>query len=160
MAFETDYLKDLRNRFDRACAGAISAIGQLSDEQIWFRSSSQSNSVGIIVQHLTGNLSQWVLDALGGREYKRNRPLEFEDSKKKSKSQLMKDFEQLGKDVEDVISKLSPDLLLSPRHIQDTDQTVLTALQQCITHMNLHTGQILYIAKMLLNEKYMGASRH
>lgn len=159
MAAETELLKDIKMRMDWAFVRVNNALNQLDEKQIWYRSSPQSNSVGILLQHLTGNLSQWVLDALGKYEYKRNRPMEFEDKSPKSKEESIKNFSRLGTDVLETISKISSDTLLSPRHIQDTDQTVLTALMQAITHMELHTGQILYIAKMLLNERYVGAKR-
>jgi hypothetical protein len=159
MTAETELLKDIKTRMDWAFICVNNALNQLDEKQIWYRPSSQSNNVGILLQHLTGNLSQWVLDALGKHEYTRNRPLEFEDKNQRSREELIKNFSKLGRDVQDTISKVPPDSLLLPRHIQDTDQTVLTALMQAITHMELHTGQILYIAKMLLNEKYVGAKR-
>ncbi len=160
MALETEFLNDVKKRMESAFAGIEGAVNQLDEKQLWHRPSSKSNSIGIILQHLTGNLNQWVLDALGGSGYKRNRPLEFEDKSQKSKREMLEVFAQLGKDVQSTIAKIPPESLLEPRRIQDSDQTVFSALMLAVTHMNLHAGQILYVAKMVLNEKYIPASRH
>ncbi len=160
MAIEADFLNWAGHRIGSAFARIEGAVNQLDDKQIWQRPSSKSNSVGIILQHLTGNLSQWVLDALGSREYKRNRPLEFEDQNQKTKKEFLGNFSQLGKDLQSVVSKISADALLEPRRVQDTDQTVFSALLSAVTHLELHTGQVLYVTKMLLNDKYVPASRH
>jgi len=159
MGIEAEFVKDIAARFNWAFVRVNNAVNQLDDQQLWHRPSSKSNSVGIILQHLTGNLNQWVLDALGGREYKRNRPLEFEDSQKRSRSEIAAGFAALGTSVQEVVLKIDPDSLLTPCRIQETDQTILSALLSAITHMDLHTGQILYIAKMLLNERYVEARR-
>jgi hypothetical protein len=155
MSFEAEYLKQISVRFKWAFQRAANAIDQLNDQQVWHRPSPTSNNVGIIVQHLTGNLNQWVCDALGGREYKRNRPQEFEDARRGSKNELLKSFSSLGTIIQEIVSKIPPDSLLSPRHIQGSDETVLSALLLAVTHMELHTGQISYIAKLILNEKYV-----
>ncbi len=160
MVLEMEFLNWVQNRMESAFVGIEGAVNQLDEKQLWHRPSSKSNSVGIILQHLTGNLNQWVLDALGGSGYKRNRPLEFEDKNQKSKKEFVSNFSQLGKNVQDVVAKIPPGALLEPRRIQDTDQTVFSALMGATVHLELHTGQILYIAKMLLNEKYVPASRH
>jgi 3-methyladenine DNA glycosylase/8-oxoguanine DNA glycosylase len=160
VAIEIEFLNDVKSRFQDGFTGIERAVRQLDDEQLWRRPSTQSNSVGIILQHLTGNLNQWVLEALGGREYKRNRPLEFEDNRQKSKQEVVDSFVQLGKDIRDVVSAISPESLLEARQIQGTDQTVFTALVSAVTHLDLHAGQILYIAKMYLNEKYLPVSGH
>lgn len=159
MTLEDEFLKDMQKRFNWAFVRITTALGQLDDKQLWYRPSPTSNSVGIILQHLSGNLNQWILEALGGREYKRNRPMEFEDKHQKSKQDFARTFSQLATDVQETVTKVDPDSLLSSRRIQDSDQTVFSALMLAITHMELHTGQILFIAKMMLNEKYVEAKR-
>ncbi len=160
MSIEEEILKQLSKEFEAAFRRIAHAAGQLDDKQFWYRPSMKSNSVGIILQHLTGNLKQWVGEALGGLEYKRNRPLEFEDKRQKPKDEMLKDFSNLGKTVQDVIAKISRDSLQSPRHIQGSDETVLSALLHAATHLNLHSGQITFIAKLILNNKYAESARY
>jgi hypothetical protein len=154
MQVETEFLKQTSIRFSKVFDRILSTISQLNDEQVWFRPSSRSNSVGIILQHLTGNLNQWIGNAIGGYQFERNRPSEFEEGNCLSKDEIIKSFTELGEKIQNIISGFPPEGLLSPRHIQGYDMTVLSAFYSAVTHLELHAGQISYITKYLLNEHY------
>jgi Protein of unknown function (DUF1572) len=156
MKTETEFLRQISEKFKEAFERMVKAISQLDTHQIWTRPSPESNSVGIILQHLSGNLNQWVCAGIGGSDFKRNRPEEFKDSEQIAKDEIIKRVMGLGSAVENVISQISPDSLHSPRRIQGMDATVMSALLKALTHFEFHEGQILYIAKLLLNEKYVG----
>src|SRR5688572_4566819 len=49
----------------------------LSDEQVWWRSNPESNSVGNLMLHLSGNARQWIVSGVGGANSDRDRPQEF-----------------------------------------------------------------------------------
>ena len=36
-------------------------LGRLTDEQIWWRANEQSNSIGNLLLHLSGNVRQWIV---------------------------------------------------------------------------------------------------
>jgi uncharacterized damage-inducible protein DinB len=156
MKTETELLQQFFDKFKEGFDRVFKAVSQLDSDQIWIRPSSESNSVGILLQHLSGNLNQWVYAGIGGAEFHRNRPEEFLDHQKITKDEILKKVQDLGKSVEEVISRIPPDSLHSPRRIQGLDVTVLAALFKALTHFEFHEGQILYIAKLLLNEKYEG----
>jgi hypothetical protein len=156
MKTENEFLRQTSDRFKDAFERVIRAVSQLDTYQIWIRPSSESNSVGIILQHLIGNLNQWVCAGIGGSEFQRNRPEEFKDHQQIPRNEIIQKIQALGSAVENVISRIQPDSLHSPRRIQDLDVTVMSALYKAFTHFEFHEGQILYIAKMLLNEKYVG----
>ncbi len=154
MDIESEFLHQVSSRFAQSFRLIAHAAGQVDDAQIWFRPSSHSNSIGIIIQHLTGNLHQWILDGLGGQKYERNRPSEFEEGLGMPKDKILKQFSLLGEKVQEVVSHTRPEALLEQRRIQGFDQTVLSALIAAVTHFELHAGQIAYISKLILNEKY------
>jgi hypothetical protein len=154
MQIGTEFLKQTSIRFSKVFDRILSTISQLNEEQIWFRPSSRSNSVGIIIQHLTGNLNQWIVDAIGGHSYKRNRPSEFKDENRLSKEEILNSFSELSGKIQNIILNISSDELLSQRHIQGYDMTVLSAFYSAVTHLELHAGQISYITKYILNENY------
>jgi hypothetical protein len=156
MKTDIEFLQQTSQRFREAFERLVKAVDQLNTHQIWLRPSSESNSVGIILQHLIGNLNQWVCAGVGGSEYQRNRPEEFRDHYQIPKDEILQKMRDLGRTVEDVIAHVPLDSLHSPRRIQETDATVMSALYKALTHFEFHEGQILYIAKMLLNEKYVG----
>ncbi|HTX19638.1 MAG TPA: DinB family protein [Bacteroidota bacterium] len=155
MSIEQVLIQEVVKRCDHAFDLIQRSAGQLDDEQFWHRPSSRSNSVGIIVQHLTGNLHQWVLAGLGGEEYIRERPKEFLDDARKPRQELLSEFAALEAKVRSVIANLPGGELLSPRRIQGFDQTVLSTLIAVVTHLELHAGQVAYLAKLLLDEKYV-----
>jgi uncharacterized damage-inducible protein DinB len=156
MKTEIEFLNQTSDRFKEGFDRIFKAINQLDERQTWMRPSSESNSVGIILQHLIGNLNQWVCAGAGGTDFQRNRPEEFRDQQHSSKDEIVQKFLNLGEAVKDVISRVKPDSLHSPIRIQNTEVTVMSALYKAVTHFEFHEGQILYIAKLLLNEKYQG----
>jgi hypothetical protein len=154
MKTETEFLRQMSHRFKEAFERIFKAVDQLETDHIWIRPASESNSIGIILQHLFGNLNQWVCAGIGGSDFQRNRPEEFQDRQRISKDEILRKFKDLSVAVENAISGIPPDSLLSSRHIQDHDVTVMAALFKALTHFECHEGQILYIAKLLLNERY------
>ena len=84
-------VKTIDNAFGRICH----CVDQLTEEQFWYRENSNVNSIGIIIQHLSGNLRQWVLSGIGKQSDIRNRPLEFKDDDRLSKEEQMKAFGDL-----------------------------------------------------------------
>src|SRR2546429_7400316 len=41
-------------------------LERLTDEQIWWRPNEQSNSIGNLLLHLSGNARQWIVGGIGG----------------------------------------------------------------------------------------------
>ena len=155
MQIENELLKIISIRFSTAFERISHGVNQLNDEQIWHRPSDSSNSIGIILQHLDGNLNQWICSALGGEEFHRNRTGEFKEAEHKSKKDALNQFESLSKKIDKIISQVTGDSLLSYRRIQGFDETIMSALITALIHLELHAGQILYITKLILGEKYV-----
>jgi len=154
MQIEVEFLKIVAARFSAAFERIGHAVSQLSDEQIWHRPSGSSNSVGIILQHLWGNLHQWIYSGIGGHAFERNRPAEFLELNIVPKSELLIRINVLDKKVQETLSSLAPDSLLSHRRIQGFDETVMSALIAALTHLELHTGQISFLTKLMLDREY------
>ena len=154
MQIENQILTIMSNRFSKAFERITHAVNQLDDQQIWHRPSSNSNSVGIILQHLSGNLHQWVYSAIGGHAFERNRAQEFTDLNTVSKKELLQQIGLLDKEVRDTVLQVTPESLLAQQRIQGFDETVLSALITALTHLEFHTGQISFLAKLMLDEDY------
>src|SRR6266446_2483055 len=45
----------------------------LKNEQIWWRANPQSNSIGNLILHLSGNVRQWIVSGLGSAADSRSR---------------------------------------------------------------------------------------
>ena len=54
-------------------------LEKLSDEAVWRRPNSESNSIGNILLHLSGNIRQWIASGIGGAADHRVRQQEFDE---------------------------------------------------------------------------------
>ncbi|MBF0432432.1 MAG: DUF1572 family protein [Fibrobacteria bacterium] len=142
------------NTIDNAYGRITHCTNQLDDSHIWHRLDENVNSIGIIIQHLCGNLRQWVYAGIGNKKDVRNRPLEFKDNEKKCKIDLIEMFAQTIEECKTTIRQIKYDNLLAPRRIQGFEGTILSAMFDTIPHLELHAGQIVFITRMILKENF------
>ena len=83
-------------------------VAPLSTEQLWKKPYPYGNSIGHLLLHLTGNLSHYIGAPIANTGYVRNRPLEFSDGSKRSKEQVLADFDAAIAMVASTIRKQSP----------------------------------------------------
>ena len=141
-------------RLDHTYGKIAHCLDQLSDDDIWWTPREGSNSVGILLQHLMGNLRQWALSGLGGEPDVRTRALEFSVERKTPKIELQAALGDLLQRVKATYSNLTAAELLEPRRIQGFDTTVLDAIYDTVSHLDHHAGQILYITRLRLGDAY------
>jgi uncharacterized damage-inducible protein DinB len=122
-------------------------LDELGDEDVWWRPNEQSNSIGNLVLHLCGNVSQWIVAAVGGRSYDRHRQQEFDERRVLPRRELLERIQSAVREAGVVIASVDPDALLARRRIQGYDVTVLEAIYHVVEHFSMHTGQIILITK-------------
>ena len=123
-------------------------MAQLSDEQVWWRANPATNSIGNLLLHLQGNLSQWVLSAFGGVAYERRRPAEFSASRT-GKAELLRGLRAVVEGCQAVIRGLGPAEVSKLRQIQGSEVDGAYAILHVVEHMSYHTGQIVHMTKEL-----------
>ncbi|WP_343042161.1 DUF1572 family protein [Ornithinibacillus caprae] len=117
--------------------------------------SEESNSVAIIIKHLSGNMSsRWVdfLTTDGEKSY-RNRDNEFIDEYE-TKEELMKRWDKGWALLFNTIESLQPEDLQKVVTLRQQPMNVMQAIQTEIAHISYHLGQILYIGKQIKNEDW------
>jgi uncharacterized damage-inducible protein DinB len=149
------FLEESKNRVIKARDRINQCLGQLDDDDIWWTPGSESNSIGVIIQHLVGNLRQWILSGVGGEPDIRDRPREFRMEQKTSKALLQERLNDVLEQVVETYSRVDPAQLLQGRRIQGFDESLLSAIYQTMTHLDLHAGQISYIAKIRKGKGYV-----
>ena len=133
---------------------------QLHTEDVWWtpgagrQAGVGCNSIGVIIQHLMGNLRQWALSGVGGAADVRDRPSEFRAERETPKSELHAAFNDVLVQAADRYAKVSASELLARRRIQGFDTTVLDAMYDTMCHLELHTGQVLYLTRLRLGAAY------
>ena len=127
-------------------------LERLTDEQVWWRASERSNSVGNLLLHLEGNLRQWVVCGVGGAEDARVRDREFAERGHVSRAELLKALRTAVEEADAALARLDPGALLETRRVQGLDVTLLTAVFHAVEHFSMHTGQVILLTKMLADE--------
>lgn len=121
----------------------------LTDEQLWWRANSQSNSIGNLLLHLSGNARQWIVCGLGSSTDSRDRDSEFAQRELIPREELRALLKQTLIDVDKTLAKFDAAALLDPRVIQGLEVSALEAILHVVEHFSMHTGQIILITKML-----------
>lgn len=124
-------------------------VEKLSDEQIWWRSNSQSNSIGNLLLHLSGNARQWIVCGLGEEVDARVRQAEFDERRTIPREELLALLTATMKDVDDTLAFFEPHRLLDSFEIQGTEVTALAAIFHVTEHFSMHSGQIILLTKSL-----------
>lgn len=135
------------------------AINQLNDEEVLLRPNEASNSIALIVHHLSGNmLSRWTdfLNSDGEKPW-RNREAEFEESYPDKKT-MVDAWEKGWQCLFDALNDLKPEDLTTIVYIRNEGQTVMDAIQRQLAHYPHHVGQILYQAKAIKGDTFKSLS--
>ena len=120
----------------------------LSDEDIWWRPNDSSNSIGNLLLHLCGNVGQWIVGGVGGREFERQRQQEFDERRLLPARELVSRIRQVLAEADEVLGRVDAEMLLSKRQIQGYEMSVLEAIYHVVEHFGMHTGQVIYLSKM------------
>ncbi|HEY1265406.1 MAG TPA: DUF1572 family protein [Terriglobales bacterium] len=129
-----------------------SCVESLTDQQVWWRPNEASNSIGNLLQHLNGNVQQWLVASFNRLDDHRDRPAEFAGREGGSRAELLARLGATLEQAASVLSRLGEGDLLATYHIQGYTVSGLRAVYQVVEHFALHYGQIVYITKLLRAE--------
>ena len=156
-------LEALRVRVTKVLPAQIrSCVEKLNDEQLWWRPNEQTNSVGNLVLHVSGAAMHFLCRGVGKFEYERDRPVEFA-TRSMSKAQLLTIFDEMVIKAEQTFAALDVTQLTNPSTEPAYYSTIYEDLFGIAIHIAVHTGQIVYITKLLeegsVNELWMETHR-
>jgi uncharacterized damage-inducible protein DinB len=130
-------------------------LAELSEEEVWQRPNTNSNSVGNLILHLCGNITQYVISSLGGAPDARVRDAEFAAKGGMNKAELEEKLVETLKTATAVIEQADESELLRVRTVQGFQKSGVDILVHVTEHYSYHTGQIAFWAK-LLKDKDLG----
>jgi hypothetical protein len=135
------------------------AMEQLEEEQLFWQYNQESNSIAILVNHITGNMLSRFTDFLttDGEKPWRNRDEEFTD-KLQNKTELMQQWNKGWDCLFNTLVNLKEDDLDKIIYIRNDGHTVVEAINRQLAHYPYHIGQMVFIAKMLKNENWQTLS--
>jgi hypothetical protein len=146
----TSYLQDSIGLFRYYKKLGDRAMTQCPDEALFTTLDPESNSIAIIVKHLSGNMRSRWLDFLttDGEKPDRNRDTEFE-TPLTTRAELIEQWERGWKYVFDALEPLKEADLTRTVTIRTEPHSVMQAINRQIAHYAHHVGQILFLAKHL-----------
>jgi uncharacterized damage-inducible protein DinB len=121
----------------------------LNEEEVWKRPNNSSNSVGNLVLHLCGNITQYIISSLGENEDLRIRDLEFSTSGGHTKTALLNKLKLTINQAIVILKKIKEEDLLRIRSVQGFEYTGMASIIQVVEHYSYHTGQIVFWTKLL-----------
>lgn len=124
-------------------------VALLSDEQIWWRPNAESNSIGNLLLHLSGNARQWIVCGLGKAADARDRDSEFAQRETIPRADLLTSLRQTIIEADATLAKFDMDRLVERKTIQGLEVTALEAILHVVEHFSMHTGQIILLTKLL-----------
>ncbi len=123
-------------------------LTMLTEEEVWHKPNSSSNSIGNLILHLSGNITQYILSALGGEADNRVRDLEFSSSGVLDKAGLLDRIKDVSEKAMSIISSISEEHLLKNYEVQGYTLTGTAIIIHVTEHYSYHTGQITLLTKL------------
>lgn len=140
---------------DENTARLKTCLSELDEADIWRRPNKNSNSVGNLILHLSGNIRQWIISSLGYAEDTRQRDSEFAATDGYTKSELAEKLFSIVEEAKKIINKMTPKELLTKRKVQGYLYSGIAIILHVTEHYSYHTGQVIFWTK-LLKDKDLG----
>jgi hypothetical protein len=159
LEFTTSYLKDSLAVFRYYKGLAERARAQLTDEQLVAVLDEESNSIAVIVKHMTGNMRSRFTDFLtsDGEKPDRRRDLEFVDPLQ-TREELMASWEAAWACMFSALEPLGDYDLAKTVTIRGEAHSVMQAINRQVAHYGYHCGQIVFLAKHLKTGEWKSLS--
>jgi len=144
------YLKDILHGFRMYKGLGDKAMAQVpSDADFDVMLDDTSNSIAVLVQHLSGNLTSRYRDFLttDGEKPDRNRDGEFTVRGPATREAVLRMWEEGFAVALAAVEALTPDDLEKTITIRNQPMSVVVALNRSVTHLAYHVGQIVYLAR-------------
>jgi uncharacterized damage-inducible protein DinB len=134
---------------------ADSAIRQISFDQMHYEPDPESNSVAVLMKHLSHAMrSRWTdFMSTDGEKPWRDRDEEFTD-RYKSRDEVERDWETGWSTLFDSLKRLRAVDLTANVTIRDEPETVIGAIHRQLSHYGYHTGQIIILCRTLAGDKW------
>jgi len=156
---QNNYISSVKKQFAYYKLLGEKSFEQLEEKDLFFQNSSESNSIAIIVNHMSGNMkSRWsnFLTTDGEKEW-RNRDKEFEQIIN-TKTELLQYWQEGWECVFTALESVNENNFETVIYIRNQGHTIVEAINRQLAHYAYHVGQIVFIAKMISNNNWQSLS--
>jgi hypothetical protein len=159
LEFTTSYLKDSITLFRHYKKLGERAMAQIPEDTLTTALDPESNSIAVIVKHLSGNMrSRWT-DFLNsdGEKPTRHRDTEFE-TPPQTRAEIMELWEAGWTVAFEALAALTDADLDRTVLIRGERHSVMQAINRQLVHYPYHVGQIVFLAKHFASDRWTSLS--
>jgi len=127
-------------------------LQQVKEENVWERPNESSNSIGNLLLHLCGNITQYIIATLGSKEDIRNRDAEFAATGGFTKEQLQNKLSAVIDEAISIIKLCDEEKLLQQKSVQVYTLSGIGIILHVTEHYSYHTGQVAFLTKLITNK--------
>jgi hypothetical protein len=152
------FLAEARRQLDGCLDKLRHSADQLDETQLWWRLDEGRNSVGNLLLHLAGNITQRFGSNIGGDPDIRDRAAEFAERGPIPKAEVVRRLDAAFDRARAVLDDLDPDRVTDPLTYATgrgpVDATVLAVVLRSLLHLAGHTQEIIAMTKNQLGDGY------
>lgn len=154
-SLEEHYLHVVIKQFVELKQSAEKTFEQLNRDDWNWSHNADSNSIAVIVKHMSGNMiSRWTnFLTTDGEKPDRKRDAEFENELM-SEEMLLEMWNHGWEVFLSTLRSLKPQDLLNIVYIREKPHSVMEAIERQMWHYSYHVGQIVYIAKLRKSDEW------
>ena len=156
---QANYLESVKKQFAYYKLLGDKTFEQLQDEDLFWQYNPESNSIGITVNHIWGNMKSRWTDFLtsDGEKTWRNREQEFEDVIK-TRAELLEKWEDGWKCLFTALDSIDADNFSTDVYIRNQGHSIVEAVNRQLAHYAYHIGQVVYIGRMIKGSEWKSLS--
>jgi len=154
-----NYLSSILKQFEHYKSLGDKTFEQLDFEELKKEFAKDSNSISIIIKHLTGNmLSRWTnfLTEDGEKKW-RHRDEEFIDTFS-NKNEILNTWNKGWVCLFEAIKSLKTKDLEQLIYIRNQGHTITEAISRQLSHYAYHVGQIVFLGKLIKGKDWKSLS--
>jgi len=150
-----EYLHSIKTNFEKYKIMGDKTFAQLEEKDFHYSLDDESNTIAVIIQHISGNLISRFTGLLNsdGEKPDRNRDMEFEEQQL-TQMQLIEKWNYSWKVLLDSLNNLTNEDLLKTIYIRKEAHSVIEALNRSLAHIAYHIGQIVFLAKHIKKDSW------
>lgn len=154
-----NYLASVKKQFLYYKQLGDKTFAQLNDDALIWQFNEDSNSIAMIVSHISGNMRSRFSDFLDtdGEKAWRIRDEEFEPQET-SREELLIKWEKGWECLFNAVNALTSADLERTIYIRNEGHTVVEAINRQLAHYPYHIGQIVMLGKMLAKDGWQSLS--
>lgn len=149
-----EYYRLTADLLDQSMIKIRHCFKQLTDAQLWWRPDPAMNSIGNLIFHLAGNLTQWGVVPFTLAPDRRDRESEFVDDKRMPSDELLTMLQKTVDDAKEQWQHLATNQLLRKIEIQGFSVSNMHAVLHSSSHFVGHTHQIVHLTRIQLGPAY------